>query len=41
MYVCTFSGVKLIAEKKLPEPVIQDVVELQPAKGPIGKVIND
>ncbi len=29
---------KLIAEKKLPEPVTQDVVELQPAKGPIGKV---
>ena len=28
---------KLCAEKKLPEPRIEDVVELVPNKGPIGK----
>ncbi len=34
------TGVKLIAEKKLKEPVVQDVVEVQPAKGPIGKAFK-
>lgn len=34
------TGVKLCAEKKLAEPVVQDVVELVPNKGPIGKVFK-
>ena len=31
------TGVKLCAEKKLPEPRLEDVVELVLNKGPIGK----
>lgn len=29
-----------MAEKALPEPVTKDIVELQPAKGPIGKAFK-
>ena len=35
------TGVDMTAEKDLPEPRIDDVVELQPAKGPIGKVCSE
>lgn len=34
------TGVKLCAEKKLPEPVIQQVTEVVPNKAPIGKAFK-
>merc|ERR1719427_1834803 len=34
------TGVKLCAEKKLPEPVTRDVTELTPNKGPLGKAFK-
>jgi len=34
------TGVKLCAEKKLPAPVTQDVTEIQPNKGPLGKAFK-
>jgi hypothetical protein len=35
-----FLGVKLCAEKKLAEPLTQNVVELVPNKGPMGQVFK-
>merc|ERR1719474_2362518 len=34
------TGVKLCAEKKLPEPVTKDVTEIVPNKGPLGKAFK-
>ncbi len=34
------TGVKLVAEKPLPEPVEKDIVEAVPKKGVIGKVFK-
>ena len=34
------TGIKLCAEKKLPEPVIQQVTEVVPNKAPIGKAFK-
>lgn len=34
------TGVKLCAEKKLPAPVTQDVTEILPNKGPLGKAFK-
>ena len=34
------TGVRLCAEKKLPEPVTKDVTEIVPNKGPLGKAFK-